>query len=1729
MSKARRAGAAIVLAVLGVAMAAGPACALDRPWVSDVFFYWYDWDDEQQWGDWGTGGVYYTPLAGYYDSGKLETNRSQIQTAAEWGMTHHFMDYWDPSWQGEGGVPRDRILMQAAEQVRGAGYQASMGYYQDGTNFEMRDFALNVSEQRDVHHWLENYAPFEAWPRLNGYPFQLVYGRNGAPETTIDHEGFRDFLARRYAGLDALNAAWGTQYESFDDIEMAFDVRGPQRADSVGYQYLLWEREWAKLNNLVREEFGYPGIKASFDVGYAPFRGFGFCDFARVFGGPHSYAGIFGPPHGQDVERFIQSIVAKRYDTVFFDHLKGYYCDWNTLGRIPGMQYPAEPFTYDRFWVGDLMRYNEAVLHLSWNEWWEGSNLEPSLELGKQYCEQNLFYSTLMQACFPSLRDFGKGASVAVLLNDWAFKCGSPHVSEIYTVIQELRRSMVPFDLLVDDLIAPSALRRFDLIFAPAARVGFGRNAHGDAIAPILVQWLNSDARHRLVASDCRELRELLGLAVQPSADSERPGADLSVFVEVGEPGDERYLSSGFGGREDWSELPEGAYGKTEETYTVRWTPADARSLRFVLPVSPNRNHIMRFSGNAMWPSEVVVRVDGEEVDRVQLQEGTHDYRAHVPRAVIGPHDFIAVELFFAAPLIPREVDPERFPDEGRACNLALDWIQISTANLEFSREQFYEPPSPLIDFNSPLYGPLAGQSRDAFVARRDSLTAPGAEVTARYRAGGVARDLLLRDRRVFYVNGQMDDAAPEEWMAAVLERWAGARAATRVSGDSVIGAALRAENTVILLAYNYDPARNRLVEFAVESLGRPVSRVTALRRDGEEYAPISWSRQGDRVLFSDRLRYCGVYEVVFAPAKVEVERVTLHPGEEGRLPVLITAASDAQTGTLALVSPVPSIAMQGAPVPFQVRPGETARVRLPVVVRDDADWGQKTVAVRVETAHGAALIFRPLHIEPNPNIEPSPAVLDGRRPRLTLVNTPPPGAERCATATGVTVEVEGQQVSFGAVAAGAQVTRALPITQPFAGRPRLAKIRATVRYALWGKQVSQEHELDLGVVPAESSGPSQALAAVHVFNAAEQPLENHPVVVQLPVSLSALADRLYVMDDAGRSLPSQVDSGAELAFIGRIPARSGATFYLSLASNEAERPGAGGSAALMVEPLSRLTGTVRLANSRLSAVISAPHGGTLVSLRSQATGREYAAESLGAAYGKWSAPVDLTSPARQPQGLIAEERVRQADRPAEVSLLSSGPVRAVVRVAWEDEHVRCRQTYELRAFQPYLHFRSEVTPKDSFAAQELVLLDGRFNAAGLTKIYPGFSGMLGEFQSEHPHFGWREGPHVPEVATMMDLPDSPESISLVFTETAGADWWRQGFWPENRPEPGPCKFAWCELVSTTGGAGEADGYVLLHDGHQAIAEAFRRGLERPPLVVVVEVSRERKQLSESPAPKLPADWWSPHWRVRLPVRVKVAADARLPAVAAVRFDPFEALRTSGIAGQLDTNSVRVVERGAEGQAEAELPAVVSRADEEVIVSWQVLPSAPWRGERVYHIYFDTLANGPRAPHHRRAAALLPVLADPSMEEEERCWALEGTAAWERGDAHSGRVAARLESQEPTGVGLVSVPNFPAASASEYLVTFWAKVLDGAGALHANFFAGLAYDFTQQQVAVPTDGQWHRVSVVAPTGDLPPGVRPALRIWTIGINQAVLVDDVTVQDLQRAGAIEVEMDKLEVL
>ncbi len=1011
---------------------------LDRPIVGAVFFYWYEWDDEAEWGNW-LGAVHNTPLYGYYDNRKVRDNFRSLLLAADWGLTHFFIDYWGHDWRGENNEPREMTVLKAAERVRALGYPIFIGYYQDGENFAMREFWRNIGERRDTYRWLRDYARSPAWTWLFGKPFQMVYARNGVPEVTIDHEGFQSWLRQRYDSIDKLNAEWGTNFRDFSEIRMNFNAVGFQRAMSIAYQYERWRRDWEKLEQLIRDEFGLPGLRVSFDVGYSPFRGFGFERFIRTFGGPHSYAGIFGQPHEQDAERFLQAMVAKKCGTVFFDHLKHRYFDWNI--RVPGTAYPPEPHHFDRFWVGNLMRLVDGVLHLSWNEWWEGSNLEPSFEGGKRFCETNLLYSTIWQLTY---RDGGRGAQdaeIGLLVNDWIFEHGGGDASDLYNAVQGLRVVNAPFDIVPQSEATLENLKRYRVLIAPAGGVGFGFNGRvrllpnqllkferiGDAIR----EWLQLGGRTLIVSQGgIDELtKSLLSDQLQTFGSQGRSPSQLTnsqsgtgdmrqgtqgketnsspvprpsshpfnFFVDIGSPGDEIVLVQGFSHREDWGKLPEGAFG-AGSAVTVRWTPATGNTTVLLLPSLPETDLLLRFNGNALWRNRLTVFVNEQQIREMAIEPGWHVYEVKLPADVIGKAKVIEVRLRFAEMHIPGEKEPQRFKGETRVCNLGLDWVQICTPDVTVGeRKGILWHLTETVQFVKPL----SGNFRAPLHHRRAHL--PRWETLSTY-ADGIPRDLFIavnssfvpRPSSLLFVNGIFTD--DPRWWKTILERVAKVPCGkfalfadgTLSERPNLMSVVLSAGRTRFLLVENRSgkPSKLRLSVPIADNL--PVAEIVALSHDGKRFTLIPYAQSPN---FTHFVRYYAVYGIVFAPVQLTMPNWVAFPGQRTKLPISVKNLTDKPlTITLQIGAVIASI--KGEPVTFQLNPKEQKQAALPIEVKPFADWGVKTVFVKGSWDEGqgrqeTAFWLKPLVVGRNAEVRCLTTAVTSHTPTVTLVNAP--------------------------------------------------------------------------------------------------------------------------------------------------------------------------------------------------------------------------------------------------------------------------------------------------------------------------------------------------------------------------------------------------------------------------------------------------------------------------------------------------------------------------------------------------------------------------------------------------------------------------------------------------------------------------------------------------------------------------------------------------------------------
>ncbi len=228
-----------------------------------------------------------------------------------------------------------------------------------------------------------------------------------------------------------------------------------------------------------------------------------------LFGGPHTYAGPYTPEQ-QLAERLLYHAAARNRGRLSFDHHKSYYHDWEI--RIPGFSWWSEPHRLDRSFVAALTNHATSTFHMSWNEWWEGSNLEPSHEFGKAPCETNLLYSTVIHECYDSLARPEAEARVAFLANEWPLRLGHPGWSEVLDALTLLRRWGVPFATITGSPLEAD-LEPYDVIIAPTGGVGFEED---DEVAELLLGLARRGKT--VVTSRWPRMRERLDLPLRDAA-----------------------------------------------------------------------------------------------------------------------------------------------------------------------------------------------------------------------------------------------------------------------------------------------------------------------------------------------------------------------------------------------------------------------------------------------------------------------------------------------------------------------------------------------------------------------------------------------------------------------------------------------------------------------------------------------------------------------------------------------------------------------------------------------------------------------------------------------------------------------------------------------------------------------------------------------------------------------------------------------------------------------------------------------------------------------------------------------------------------------------------------------------------------------------------------------------------------------------------------------------------
>lgn len=1413
--------------VLAALLAPDGADASERAVIGAAFFYWYTFDYERETGAWH-GGIYNTPLEGYYDSMSYEDNLRSLRVAADWGITDCFMDYWGPGWTDHEGRPRELLLTRATEQLQSEGFNIHMSMYQDAEDFDMEDLAANLGDGRHADWWIRNVAvPSPAWMTYHGRPTGLIYARNGTPKGPDGLAGFATFVKQRYGDIALLNRAWGTSYTSFDDVEFE-QPWGIPRADYTDYVVATWAERWAALQDGAKERYGIPGLELSFDIGFLPYAGLGFTNYVSVFGGPHSYAGV-EVPHDYDQERFIYHAAARYEDRPSYDHHKCYYHDWAI--RIPGASWWPDPFRFDRSFANMLTRYASSTLHMSWNEWWEGSNLEPCEEFGKKPCETNLFYSTIMQECYDSLRRPAPNARVAVILNEWPFAVGSPAYTELYGILDSLRRLGIPFEGVPGAYATTDRLRQYAVIFAPGCDAGLDRDGR---TARTLLALARSGKT--VVASSAPDVRRALRLSERHAAAS--AGGPSNAWFDIGVPGDEACIVGGTSGREDWGRLGPGAFGASPASYTVRWTPGVGRALVLRLPVSPGRDHVLRLAGSAVAAHGARVSVDGLEVGRLEIEPGHREYELRVPADAVGSRASVIVTILYDKAVVPKELDPARYPSETRSCNLALDWVQMFTP--EFAAGERQRVPEPAVERTLPEPGPMEplGPVQMAQVTGRVPLRDRGT-VLSRYETDGVPRELLLQvgSGRFGYINGLFNDTPGPDRLRAWIRDVGGIADEPVVSGADCAGVALSAGLTHVLPVYNYTVGSPRRVSFKVPADGLPIATVRALRRDGLEDIALEFTAAGGDASFGDTVRYFGVYEVVRGSVRAELTPIELVPGQTvtWQIPLAnLTDATVTATASFHAVTPtihVPADGVGSASATVTLPPRGNARAELAIHAREDADWGRKTGVLSVVTDAGEAKWFVTVVVRPLPELAVETPVLDSAGPEIGVAVKPNRHLAP-APAEDVVVRIAGETIRLGTLAAGeSRVVRpTFSLARATDPSDDFAETTARASWKCGGRTFESLVPVQIGFEDSPAVPPG-AVAKLVAYNPGRERDAQRYVRAAIPTGALDPGD-LSVRDAASDPVPSFIERvGDEIIVhaITEVPPRKGRCLFVCRGADFAPETDLSVSA----ENLGSGRGRLRVENSYYAITLREELGGCASGLVSKSSGRDYGARTFGASGGTFKRlPPDGT--AFGDRNTVLDNQVFQREGSGLITVEGPGQGGVLLRatVTWESDVLEAEQRYTFIAGQPYFLVDARVKRRPMLVGDEICALDFRLARNRLTKAYPNWVGIVEGFSGSNPHCGWRDTTYVPEFTTLLEVPDpaNGEAWTLGILESEGLSRMRTGFWPARRPEPGTCEYAEVELVSEHDAA-RALCAVVLHRGHHVTGREMVLAIKRPELV----------------------------------------------------------------------------------------------------------------------------------------------------------------------------------------------------------------------------------------------------------------------------------------------------------
>jgi hypothetical protein len=810
----------------------------------------------------------------------------------------------------------------------------------------------------------------------------------------------------------------------------------------------------------------------------------------------------------------------------------------------------------------------------------------------------------------------------------------------------------------------------------------------------------------------------------------------------------------------------------------------------------------------------------------VSIRSGWRVYEVTIPREAVGSSTRGVMTVTYVPPRVPKEADPVRFPSEARTCNLALDWVQIGTADFAAgSHARVPEPTPARTQWHDPSGRCLAGFGLAPGVLR-DAIVPVGTELT-KYDGSDTPRDLWIRLGlgHVGYVNGALSDVENPDYLRAWIEGIAGVPIAAEVSGPDCAGVGLAMGETTILPVYNYTVGESREVRLRVPTGGIPVASVTALRRDGAEAVSLPYSVDDGHVSFSDNVRYFGLYEVVRAPVGASVPLLETAPGctTEVDIPVRNLTARP-QLVSAELLAVTPTIAGRATSprygLPVALGPASEGVIRLAVSAREGADWGRKTAVLRLSGDGWESRQIVTVVVRPRPEVSLATPVIHASSATLSVQSVPnrylaPPEIR------DVRLRARDEDYSLGDLTPGQTADVALPanVTDGLARDGCFGDVPLTVSYTFMGHPAEQALHVRVGHADHPTVPPT-AFGKVVSLNTAPEPVSAQ--YVRCRVDLAGRdPDDVSVRTAAADTIPSLIErtpEGPVLHAITNVPAKWNRCLFLCDGGDR----GPASDLAVSSQDLGTGRGVLRVANGYYALTLDERAGGCATELRSNATGGDYAAGTFGASAGRFKElPPDGT--ALGDGHTIKDEMTRQRDSAGAIRVVLGGAGMPLVRVVVEGKAgygITSRQEYTFLAGQPWFLVTATAERHGPGLPEEVCALDFRVERRGLTKVFPNWTGMVEEFERSQPHCGWRESVDVPELVTLMEspTPQNREAWSLGVLAKRGLDRLRVGWWPAKRPQPGRCTYGEVEFVAD--GARLMEGpvavtcAVMLHSGH---------------------------------------------------------------------------------------------------------------------------------------------------------------------------------------------------------------------------------------------------------------------------------------------------------------------------